>query len=221
MSNKEIMKEYNRIRRNLTARIRRLEKKGYLYQGVVPEKPKRVTAASIRRLEQINKTLLDKSVFVDIETGEIISTGTEARNRRRIEAARKAAQTRKLKQSKPQSYEAFPSEEHIALSNFLAELNTYSNSPLYPYLVKWINFVRKQYGDDYTGRMIIDGKERGYILTWETLYKTGEMNTYISHMMEFIPDAGSLEIEGFWDAYEQTEDWDFIRDLGDFDFTRL
>lgn len=51
----EIRKEYNRTRKNLLARIRRMKKAGYEFpENLVPNIPKRVTDGSIRRLERIN-----------------------------------------------------------------------------------------------------------------------------------------------------------------------
>lgn len=51
----ETRKEYNRIRKNLLARIRRMKKAGYEFpENIVPNIPKRVTEGSIRRLKRIN-----------------------------------------------------------------------------------------------------------------------------------------------------------------------
>lgn len=96
---KTLSSEYKKARANLLKKIRRAEKKGYVFdEGIVPKIPKRPTLASINRLKSISKNLYKKAVKLDIETGEIIP-GEESRKAERSAAARKAAETRAKKQA--------------------------------------------------------------------------------------------------------------------------
>ena len=91
-----IKDDYMKQRRRIQRAISRMEKGGYILpENVLPPIPKRITRASVRRLEKITTDVLyKKSRYVDIETGEIIS-GIVARDRKRSEAAKKAAETRR------------------------------------------------------------------------------------------------------------------------------
>lgn len=52
-SQSELNKAYNRARRNALARMKTAEKKyGYVFEDILPDKPKKITEASIRRLEK-------------------------------------------------------------------------------------------------------------------------------------------------------------------------
>lgn len=72
--------------------------RGYIVPGdILPPIPKRVTAASVRRLQKITtKKLYDSSDFQDLVSGEILS-GTEGRKIERKRSAKKAAEKRKRK----------------------------------------------------------------------------------------------------------------------------
>ena len=91
----EAERSYNAQVRRITQFVRRAEKRGYVFnQNVVPQKPKKITKASVRRLEKITPTkLYKKAEYVNYETGEVIS-GTKARKIERQRTAYKSAQTR-------------------------------------------------------------------------------------------------------------------------------
>lgn len=49
--------EYNRLRKNLLAQIRYLRKQGYEIDIEIPDRPKRITAGSVRRLKKIKQKI--------------------------------------------------------------------------------------------------------------------------------------------------------------------
>ena len=67
-------KEYSKQRRRLKQAIARSEKQGYIFpENILPEKPKRITKASVRRLAKITpESLRQKGEFLIEETGEVI-----------------------------------------------------------------------------------------------------------------------------------------------------
>ena len=70
MSN-NLKKQYYRARANLRQRIKRLELDNLQYVGELPAVPKKITQASINRLNKLTrKELIAKGQFVDKETGE-------------------------------------------------------------------------------------------------------------------------------------------------------
>lgn len=97
--------EYKRVRRNLLQRIRRMTNRGYEIDIDIPAIPKKITQASIRRLERMDSEYLHShskklTPIVSEETGFTTFkklSGTEARKIERSQAAKKAAKTRKFK----------------------------------------------------------------------------------------------------------------------------
>lgn len=67
-------KEYSKQRRRLQQAIARAKKQGYIFpENILPDKPKRITKASVRRLAKITpEALRQKGEFLIEETGEII-----------------------------------------------------------------------------------------------------------------------------------------------------
>lgn len=71
----ELLKLYNKQRKRIRAAIRRERSRGYVFvDEPIPQKPKKITAGSIRRLEKITPEVLRKKAeyFVDVETGEVL-----------------------------------------------------------------------------------------------------------------------------------------------------
>lgn len=93
-----IMQEYRAERRKAQRRISGLEERGYYFEKpILKEPPKRITKQSIEALKKTTQleTLYSKAKYYTNE-GEI--TGTQARHLERQIAARKGAETRRVKQ---------------------------------------------------------------------------------------------------------------------------
>lgn len=93
----EFEKELKRIRRA----EQRLQKQGYVIDNRVLGRTsyKRYTKAAIERLKAINPTELRAAAVHESKTGELIS-GTEFYKQQRSDAAKRAAETRKIKKKK-------------------------------------------------------------------------------------------------------------------------
>lgn len=93
----EFEKELKRIRRA----EQRLQKQGYIIDNRVLGRTKyqRYTKAAIERLKSIKPAELRAAAVHESKTGEIIS-GTEFYKQQRSEAAKRAAETRKIKKKK-------------------------------------------------------------------------------------------------------------------------
>ena len=93
-----IMQEYKAERRKAQRRISGLEKRGYYFEKpILKEAPKRITRQSIEALKKATQleTLYSKAKYYTNE-GEI--KGTQARHLERQIAARKGAETRRVRQ---------------------------------------------------------------------------------------------------------------------------
>lgn len=124
-----VVQQYNRERGRIQRQINRMRQRGYMgMEDMLPPKPKKITAGSVRRLKKITtKDLYDKADFVDLTTGEVIATGTEARAEERRASARKAAQTRARKrrqrvQSQQEEQPTYADEVQQAIENNREEM---------------------------------------------------------------------------------------------------
>lgn len=90
-------KAYNKQIKRIRQFVRRAERRGYIFpETLIPQKPKKITQASVRRLQSITPArMYKKAKYMDYSTGELIS-GTKARK------AEKQAQQLKTQISKSQ-----------------------------------------------------------------------------------------------------------------------
>ena len=95
-------RKYSNAVRALWRKARRMSMRGYVIDTIFFDKPKRVTAASIRRVKKESEELYKKSEYIVPDTGEVLS-GEEGRKLERRVAAQKAARTRKIKAERSKS----------------------------------------------------------------------------------------------------------------------
>lgn len=71
----DLQKEYNKQRRRIQSFISRKKKEGFIWlDNPLPDKPKKITPASIRRLDKIRpEQLYKKANYIDPFTGEILA----------------------------------------------------------------------------------------------------------------------------------------------------
>lgn len=225
---------YSKERKRIQSFLRRAEKRGYVFnQGILPDIPKKITPASVRRLQALTPEVLYSKAKsgVDIVTGEIIPA-QEARRIARSEAGKKAAQTRKYSMSEPvqesTNTPGFEVPENVTvdasfynrtvLSNWYGQLETFANGAAYSLLKAWMGTVIRENGESEAVAMIEKGAEEGSILTWQIVYEGQAATNYISNMTSLIPDQGVFYHDEMMDkidymkslgsALEQDENWE-------------
>lgn len=97
-------------------------------------------------------------------------------------------------------------------------LEKFSKGECYNLLKAWIENVIAENGIHNTAVMLQKGAEKGNILKREVAYDETEFTSYISNMMDYLPDQGILYKEqmldkieymkALGDALEQEEDWE-------------
>lgn len=95
-------KAYSAQLKRIHRQISRMAERGYQLTGkVIPDRPTRITKASVEKLKKITPDVLYKKSIRLTETPEgfKIEKGLEARKAERSEAAKKSAATRKAKQA--------------------------------------------------------------------------------------------------------------------------
>lgn len=95
----EAEKLYAKQLKRIKQFIRRAEKRGFIFEeNIIPQKPKKVTKASVRKLERLTpEKLYKKSLYLEESTGEIEDT-QKRRKEERKQSAKKAVKTRKERQ---------------------------------------------------------------------------------------------------------------------------
>lgn len=228
--------EYKKELRRIKQFLRRASKRGFIwFDNPIPEQPKKITTKSVSRLKNITpKTLHKKANFVDEETGEIFS-GTKGRSIEKKRATEKAKETIKAKQVKskkeaktktkqkpkeepiysPEDDEAehendayYPNFIDIVLSNFKSQLAQFPNAEGTPLLLSWFDKLLADNGREAVAQMLQDGAEQGLLITWETVYKSVNTKTYMTEMMNYLPDQGNIYKDQIMDMMEQFEWWE-------------
>ena len=87
-------RRYSNALRALWRKARSMSSRGYVIDITFPEKPKKVTEASIRRVQKVSAQLYKKSEYISSQNGEVLS-GEAGRQLERKTAAKKAAETRR------------------------------------------------------------------------------------------------------------------------------
>lgn len=74
-------------------------------------------------------------------------------------------------------------------------------------LLGWLDRIITSNGVHDTAIMLNKGAEAGYIVTYQIAYDRDKLMGYISAMMNYLPEAGTLFKEEMMDAFEQEEDY--------------
>ncbi len=71
-----VEKEYRKERKRVQSFIKRAEKRGYVFENfTLPQKPKKITQASVNRLKKLTpKELYKKAQYIAPETGELVES---------------------------------------------------------------------------------------------------------------------------------------------------
>ena len=202
--------------------IRRAEKRGYQFsENVLPQKPKRVTQASIRKLAQLTpEKLYQKAVYGGEASGGEIVKGTEGIKLERKARAQKAVQTRKYRLAEPTqeptNTPGFVPPENISedtsffdatvITGFRAHVRQF-NERASELLLDWLDRILQTNDVHDVAIMLNDGAEAGNIVTYQIVYSVDKLHEYMSNMLDYLPEAGPLFKAEMMDAMEMEEDF--------------
>lgn len=91
-----IERQYAKAVRNFWAQVTRMSQHGFIINTVIPDKPKRITAGSVRSVQRQQKKLYSEAQYINRQTGEVL-TGAQGRFVERRRSAEKAKKTRERK----------------------------------------------------------------------------------------------------------------------------
>lgn len=216
-------KAYNRERRRIQRQITRMSQRGYdVPENILPPRPKRITEASVRRLQKITTPKpYERSRYIDLETGELL-TGTEGRRLERQAAARRAAETRRQRREAARapvpSQPQLPVVEYVQfdeqiLTVFQMEMTEIygRNEKLFNYISRWFQLARQRYGDEDLADALERSKANGEWPGWEGVSDSEILVGKLTGILEMIggTSGGRQEI---LEALEEGEDWSMYED---------
>lgn len=221
-------KAYNRERRRIQRQITRMSQRGYdVPENILPPRPKRITEASVRRLQKITTPkLYERSRYIDLETGELL-TGTEGRRLERQAAALRAAETRRQRREAaraPRRESPVPSQPQLPvveyvqfdeqiLTVFQMEMTEIygRNEKLFNYISRWFQLARQRYGDEDLADALERSKANGEWPGWEGVSDSEILVGKLTGILEMIggTSGGRQEI---LEALEEGEDWSMYED---------
>lgn len=202
--------------------IRRAEKRGYQFsEDVLPKKPKRVTQASVRKIEKLTpEKLYKKAVYGGLASyGEIVP-GIEGVKLERSLRAKKAAETRKYRLAvpvqEPTNTPGFVPPENISedvtffdavvITGFKAHVRNF-NEHASNLLLSWLDRILATNDVHDVATMLNDGAEAGLLVTYQIVYSQDKLTQYMSKMLDYLPEAGPLFKAEMMDAMEEGEDF--------------
>lgn len=102
------VQEYRKQRKRIQSTINRLKKDGYFpAMNILPDIPKKITQGSVRRLQKIDtEYIYKKSVYVDIETGELLE-GRKPKSKRKKQYQNKTGQQKNKTGQQKERYADF------------------------------------------------------------------------------------------------------------------
>lgn len=209
-----IQQEYRRNRRRIQSAIRRLENRGYLVpENILPAIPKKITPASVRRLESLTtEKLYKRSEYVVQETGEIVpgKRGRKIENKLRTEYKREVGRTsarRKQKQPTPQAtdYVDFNDQIFAVFQMEMAEIFG-RNERLFNYITRWFNRTLETYGRHDFAEALEKAKDSGDFPGWSAVSDEELLTGQLNRILELIGGSQGSRAE-ITDYLESMEDW--------------
>lgn len=203
--------------------ISRAEKRGYQFsEDVLPQRPKRVTQASVRKLVKLTPDkLYQKAVYGGLATEGEIVPGTEGVKLERSLRAKKAAETRKYRLTEPvqepTNTPGFIPPENISedvsffdavvISGFKDHVRMF-NEHASNLLLSWLDrILATNDAHECKQQCLNDGAEAGLIVNYQIVYSQDKLTQYMSEMLNYLPEAGPVFKAEMMDAMEQEEDF--------------
>ena len=202
--------------------IRRAEKRCYQFsKDVLPQRPKRVTQASVRKLSKLTpEKLYQKAVYGGLASYGDIVPGTEGVKLERSLRAKKAAETIKYRLAEPKqeptNTKGFVPPENISedesffdavvITGFKAHVRQF-NEHASSLLLSWLDRILATNDVHDVATMLNDGAEAGLIVNYQIVYSQDKLTQYMSEMLDYLPEAGELFKAEMMDAMEEEEDF--------------
>jgi hypothetical protein len=193
------VKAYRKERSRVLATVRRYEKQGLYVDFVVPNIPKRITQASVRRLSKITPKKIQARTFMLSEYGEIEASFYQFKKAQREKAQREKA--KKLLDL----YDEIPQESHMVIANFRGYVSQF-NEWARGIINSWLDNLLFKHTENEVAGMLQKASEQGELINYKVVY-TEKLFNALSSMMDFM-DLGPIERESMIEALEYEENYE-------------
>lgn len=189
------VKAYRKERSRVLATVRRYEKQGLYVNFVVPNIPKRITQASVRRLAKITPKKIQSQTYQLNEYGEVVASFYQFKKKQR----------NKIKLPIPGAI-SMPAESDMAISNFRGYISQFNETAV-QIINEWLNRLLFKYSKEEVGRMLQYAGENGQLINYKVVYDRDKLLNALSSMLDFM-DLGTLEREKLIESLEYEENYE-------------
>lgn len=189
------VKEYRKQRARVLATVRRYEKQGLYVDFVVPNIPKRITQASVRRLAKITPKKIQAQTYQLSEFGEIEASFYQFKKKQR----------EKIKIKPLDLYGEIPQESYMVIANFRSYVNKF-NEWARGIINLWLDNLLFKHTEDEVAGMIQKAGEHGELINYKVVY-TEKLFNALASMMDFM-ELGPIERESMIEALEYEENYE-------------
>lgn len=204
-----IQQAYRRERQRIQRQINRMTNRGYDVPQLLPKIPKLITQASVRRLKRITtEKLYKESRFIDIETGEILTS----KEGQELERSRRKKPKQKV-QAPPPTPIAPTEPDYVMFDKQILTVFTMDmteifgrNERLFNYITRWYNMSLEKYGAEEMAEALEKAKSEGLFPGWEAVSD----NEILVGKLEAITSMMAINSESreeLFEELEQLEDW--------------
>jgi hypothetical protein len=189
------VKAYRKERSRVLATVRRYEKQGLYVDFVVPNIPKKITQASVRRLAKITPKKIQSQTYQLNEFGEVEASFYQFKKNQR----------EKTKIKPLDLYDEIPQESHMVIANFRGYVNQF-NEWARGIINLWLDNLLFKHTKEEVAGMIQRAGEYGELINYKVVY-TEKLFNALASMMDFM-DLGPLERETMIEALEYEENYE-------------
>lgn len=194
--------EYRKARRNLQARVHRLEKKGIMVEPI-PAIPKRITRGSINRLNKLTRKKLKETkvtIKFDVETGEILEEITITKRKKKAEK-----HSELTAETETPEYISYDRITDIIITNVMSELSSVKSYISRPEarnnvdkIEHTINSLISQYGKREVATALNKANAEDKI-TLPLMYDDEATARFLIDIMSFLSEIGAEFAESEYD----------------------
>ena len=196
------IQEYRKQRKRIQSTVSRYRRQGLIVQYEIPEIPKTITAASIRRLKQVTpKTIQNKSYGAN-EYGEKISY----KKQRAIAKEEKKKMQQKILKTEKLLYSSLPNETDIVIQNFKAYITAF-NETAKGVINEWLSRLMLTHDKEEVANMLQKSAEDGTMVNYKVVYQRTLLLNALSKMADNMEKLGTLERQKLIDAMEYEENY--------------
>ena len=194
------VKAYRKQRSRVLATVRRYEKQGLYVDFVVPNIPKRITQASVRRLAKITPKNIQAQTYQLNEFGEVEASFYQFKKKQREKKQRE-----KIKRKPLDLYDEIPQESYMVIANFRGYVNQF-NEWARGIINLWLDNLLFKHTEDEVAGMIQKAGEYGELINYKVVY-TEKLFNALASMMDFM-ELGPIERESMIEALEYEENYE-------------